>query len=256
MWEQGSRAVADTSRTTRPTAARAARSTTVAITSGSSPAPSPATRLKAARGALATWVALAARARRVATAPAAPGPRGHLPTPAENLRRLRDRSLGQKRSLAIGEFALGIEGLEQFRAQGTPASSPRTRRSSLGERACGPETVISMTARPVCQPISGPWRTTPEKPGHARTQAAKSGHRRTRLGTLDAAKPGKGRPTSGRATRPSQATHGNRRQWRTPPFNTRGRQTTQSQDMPGNARTGAHRRITAPHCPAWRRSVR
>lgn len=31
-----------------------------------------------------------------------------------NLNRLRNRGLGQKRSLALGEFALGIEGLERF----------------------------------------------------------------------------------------------------------------------------------------------
>ena len=32
----------------------------------------------------------------------------------ENLSRLRNRGLGQKRSLALGEFALGVEGLERF----------------------------------------------------------------------------------------------------------------------------------------------
>ena len=37
----------------------------------------------------------------------------------ENLTRLRSRGLGQKRSLALGEFALGIEGLERF-ARGEP----------------------------------------------------------------------------------------------------------------------------------------
>jgi len=31
-----------------------------------------------------------------------------------NLDRLRSRGLGRKRSLALGEFALGIEGLERF----------------------------------------------------------------------------------------------------------------------------------------------
>jgi protein phosphatase len=31
-----------------------------------------------------------------------------------NLSRLRTRGLGQKRSLALGEFALGVEGLERF----------------------------------------------------------------------------------------------------------------------------------------------
>jgi protein phosphatase len=35
-------------------------------------------------------------------------------TADENLSRLRSRGLGQKRSLALGEFALGIEGLERF----------------------------------------------------------------------------------------------------------------------------------------------
>jgi protein phosphatase len=35
-------------------------------------------------------------------------------TTEENLTRLRNRGLGQKRSLALGEFALGVEGLERF----------------------------------------------------------------------------------------------------------------------------------------------
>jgi len=35
-------------------------------------------------------------------------------TTDENLSRLRNRGLGQKRALALGEFALGIEGLERF----------------------------------------------------------------------------------------------------------------------------------------------
>ena len=35
-------------------------------------------------------------------------------TSGENLNRLRTRGLGRKRSLALGEFALGIEGLERF----------------------------------------------------------------------------------------------------------------------------------------------
>ena len=35
-------------------------------------------------------------------------------TTDENLARLRNRGLGQKRSLALREFALGIEGLERF----------------------------------------------------------------------------------------------------------------------------------------------
>ena len=37
----------------------------------------------------------------------------------ENLERLRKRGLGAKRSLAMREFALGIEGLERF-ARGEP----------------------------------------------------------------------------------------------------------------------------------------
>ncbi|MFM7928133.1 MAG: hypothetical protein ACKO9Q_10515 [Pirellula sp.] len=32
----------------------------------------------------------------------------------ENLERLRKRGLGRKRSLAVREFALGLEGLERF----------------------------------------------------------------------------------------------------------------------------------------------
>ena len=35
-------------------------------------------------------------------------------TTDENISRLRNRGLGHKRSLALGEFALGIEGLERF----------------------------------------------------------------------------------------------------------------------------------------------
>jgi len=35
-------------------------------------------------------------------------------TDAENLSRLRSRGLGHKRSLALGEFALEIEGLDRF----------------------------------------------------------------------------------------------------------------------------------------------
>ena len=35
-------------------------------------------------------------------------------TAEENLSRLRSRGLGHKRSLALGEFALGVEGLERF----------------------------------------------------------------------------------------------------------------------------------------------
>ena len=35
-------------------------------------------------------------------------------TEAANLDRLRDRGLGRKRSLALGELALGVEGLDRF----------------------------------------------------------------------------------------------------------------------------------------------
>ena len=42
------------------------------------------------------------------------GPEYSLP---ENLQRLRERGLGRKRSLALREFALGIEALERFVAQ-------------------------------------------------------------------------------------------------------------------------------------------
>ncbi len=35
-------------------------------------------------------------------------------TSEENLSRLRSRGLGRKRSIALGEFALGVEGLERF----------------------------------------------------------------------------------------------------------------------------------------------
>jgi protein phosphatase len=39
----------------------------------------------------------------------------------ENIERLRSRCLGAKRSLALREFALGIEGLERFVAGESPA---------------------------------------------------------------------------------------------------------------------------------------
>jgi protein phosphatase len=35
-------------------------------------------------------------------------------TSEENLRRLLSRGLGRKRSIALGDFALGVEGLERF----------------------------------------------------------------------------------------------------------------------------------------------
>ena len=42
------------------------------------------------------------------------GPEYRLP---ENLERLRKRSLGRKRGLALREFALGVEALERFVAR-------------------------------------------------------------------------------------------------------------------------------------------
>ena len=38
----------------------------------------------------------------------------------ENLSRLRSRGLGDKRSLALREFALGVEGLERFATRREP----------------------------------------------------------------------------------------------------------------------------------------
>jgi protein phosphatase len=50
------------------------------------------------------WLALKCRGKEY-------GPEYWLPA---NLERLRERGLGTKRSLALREFALGIEGLERF----------------------------------------------------------------------------------------------------------------------------------------------
>jgi len=47
------------------------------------------------------------------------GPEDLLP---ENFERLRSRSVSTKSSLALGEFALGIEALEAIRPAGTAAS--------------------------------------------------------------------------------------------------------------------------------------
>ena len=60
----------------------------------------------------------------------------------ENLERLRARGLGAKRSLALREFALGVEALERFvagepPAASTSASSPCSRwRASRSTRGC------------------------------------------------------------------------------------------------------------------------
>jgi len=60
------------------------------------------TNLASEADAIGWWEGLT----RAGTAPTTPG--------EENLHRLRSRALGAKRSLAIREFALGIEGLERF----------------------------------------------------------------------------------------------------------------------------------------------
>ena len=71
-------------------------------------------------------------------------------TSEENLSRLRSRGLGRKRSLALGEFALGVEGLERFVRARAAAAGPRVRfrRACPGERAGGPEAMISASVDP------------------------------------------------------------------------------------------------------------
>ena len=62
----------------------------------------------------------------------------------ENLLRLKSRGLGAKRSLALREFALGLEALERFVHQTTPPSSRVCFWSACaGERTSRPEAVIS-----------------------------------------------------------------------------------------------------------------
>ena len=46
------------------------------------------------------------------------GPEYSLP---ENMNRLRNRNISTKRSLALREFALGIEGLQRFVERGAPS---------------------------------------------------------------------------------------------------------------------------------------
>ena len=55
----------------------------------------------------------------------------------ENLSRLRQRGLATKRSLALREFALGVEGSRTFRAPGAASAGSRVcfRRVGPGERA-------------------------------------------------------------------------------------------------------------------------
>ena len=66
-----------------------------------------------------------------------------------NLSRLRARGLGHKRSLALREFALGIEALERFVARRTalPRARMRLRRARARERARRPETVTHTVER-------------------------------------------------------------------------------------------------------------
>ena len=73
------------------------------------------------------------------------GPEYTLP---ENLDRLRARGLGAKRSLALREFALGIEALERFVAQraAVPRARVRVRRARARERTGRP---AALTARTV-----------------------------------------------------------------------------------------------------------
>ena len=69
------------------------------------------------------------------------GPEYTLP---ENLERLRSRGLAAKRSLALREFALGIEGLERF-VRNEPLRTRarvRVRRARAGERAGGSAAVV------------------------------------------------------------------------------------------------------------------
>jgi len=74
------------------------------------------------------------------------GPEYTLP---ENLERLRKRGLGAKRSLALREFALGIEGAGALRPRRAPAPGARVRvrRARAGVRAGRPEAVRAAPAR-------------------------------------------------------------------------------------------------------------
>ncbi|HSZ54230.1 MAG TPA: polynucleotide kinase-phosphatase [Tepidisphaeraceae bacterium] len=67
----------------------------------------------------------------------------------ENLSRLRSRGLAAKRSLALREFALGIEALERFVAARTPEARARVRlrRPRPGKRARRPTALMRHTMR-------------------------------------------------------------------------------------------------------------
>jgi hypothetical protein len=67
-------------------------------------------------------------------------------TSDENLGRLRSRGFGRKRTLALGEFALGVEGLERF-VRGEPLRRIHEclRRAGPGERARRSEVVAGLT---------------------------------------------------------------------------------------------------------------
>ena len=68
-------------------------------------------------------------------------------TTAEHLEDLRQRSVSLKRSLALREFALGIEGFERFVNRAAAAKNPRVRvwGAGAGERAGGSEAMKSHT---------------------------------------------------------------------------------------------------------------
>src|SRR4029078_5336853 len=84
-----------------------------------------------------------------------------------NLSRLRSRGLGHKRSLALREFALGIEALERF-----VAGEPLYR---VHERVFG---VLALESEPVDPRLSpGYWR--PPRSPRRRSSLSRSGPRRT-----------------------------------------------------------------------------
>ena len=101
-------------------------------------------------------------------------------TTEENLARLRSRGLGRKRSLALGEFALGIEGLERFVRARAAAAGPRVRlrRAGPGERAGGPEAMISacvdFTRPPTPSSVKSKLKLAPAYP--SAWQNRRSGH--------------------------------------------------------------------------------
>ena len=82
-------------------------------------------------------------------------------TSEANLTRLRNRGLGRKRSLALREFALGVEGTGALRPARTAAPHPRVRlrRPRAGKRTRGSAIVAQAcdkTASPQCpDPVCG-----------------------------------------------------------------------------------------------------